>query len=217
MGAPVHRYALLKHRSRHPPLLSTQRSKVFLPLLPGCCLCLDTLLSVDAITETSHLLREASPDGSPACGLGLDASLGPHQHPVSPSGQPSHRSWFSWVPKGFLGLTPPPLRSLRGTYHDSGGSVLDKERSQPPHRGLGPSGSAPAGLDSPVVRGGCPGPLGWGCAACQSRKCAQAWQPWLLARVCGTRDAERPLGSGLGLGWAILLGGRTRPRGRPAR
>lgn len=84
--------------------------------------------------------------------------------------------------------------------------MLDKERNQPPHRGPGPSGSAPAGLDSPAVRGGCPGPLGWGCAACRSRK-------WLPARVCGTRDAERPLG----LGWAILLGGRTRPRGRPAR
>ena len=149
----------------------------------------------------------------------MDASLDPQQPPVSPSRPPSHHSWFSWVPKGFLlRLTLPPLHSLRGTGtdHDSGGSVLDKERTQPPHRGPGPSGSTPAGLDSPVVCGGCPGPLGWGCAACRSWKCAQAWQPWLLARVCGTRDAERPLGSGLGLGWAILRGGRTRPRGRPA-
>lgn len=147
----------------------------------------------------------------------METSLGSHKTPDSLSWQLSPCSWFSWVPHGqglLLRLTLLPLRSLRGTRHGSGGSVLDKERGQHPHHGPGPPGSAPAGLHSPVVRGGCPGPLGWGRGGCRSRTCAQAWQPRLPAGVCGTRDAERPLGCGLG--WAVLLGvgwGGPRPRG----
>lgn len=87
----------------------------------------------------------------------------------------SHCSWFSWVPHGqglLLEFTLLPVHSLRGTHHGSGGSVLDKERGWCPRHGLGTSSSAPAGLDCPVVRGGCEGPLGRGRGACRSWTCA---------------------------------------------
>lgn len=108
------------------------------------------------------------------------------------------------------GLILLPVCSLRGTRHGSGGSVLGKERGWCPHHGLGTPGSAPAGLDGPVMRGRCPGPLGWGCGDCRSRTCAQAWQPRHFAGVRGTQDAERLLGCGLG--WAVL-GGKGRGPG----